>query len=443
MFRRPGVRVRCRPARARAASAAVAVAVIASGVALVAPAAQAEPGQQAPRAASSSPSHASTFQSVGTAVAYDSTAGDGPIQAGEKRGLALTGLPDTAHRALVLLTAHDVTARGRITVRSGPTGGAIAKLRFPAQGSRSTIQLVPVAGGQMFVKAAKRSAVDVKVNLLGYDVGAIPATAKGRPAVAVSHGAWAAGATQSVRLAHRYGTPGRKKLVAALLRITTRRAAAAGGIQVAPTDATSSAVAPILPGQKTSTIALVPTAPTGDLELAATVDAHVRVELIGYVADSDGPTPSAPSPAGSAAGAPAPQEVAPAGAAAVAVQYALSKVGDRYVAGAAGPDAFDCSGLTMAAWAAAGVSLAHLSYSQFDQTQHISLGDIQPGDLLFYLGSGVHHVTIYVGNGQMVNAANPGAGVVLSSVDEPWDVQHLTGVGRVIAAPDLTDTPPS
>ncbi|MBI1351271.1 MAG: hypothetical protein GC156_09140 [Actinomycetales bacterium] len=214
-------------------------------------------------------------------------------------------------------------------------------------------------------------------------------------------------------------------------------------MQVAPTDATSSAVAPILPGQKTSTIALVPTAPTGDLELAATVDAHVRVELIGYVADSDGPTPSAPSPAGSAAGAPAPQEVAPAGAAAVAVQYALSKVGDRYVAGAAGPDAFDCSGLTMAAWAAAGVSLAHLSYSQFDQTQHISLGDIQPGDLLFYLGSGVHHVTIYVGNGQMVNAANPGAGVVLSSVDEPWDVQHLTGVGRVIAAPDLTDTPPS
>jgi cell wall-associated NlpC family hydrolase len=116
----------------------------------------------------------------------------------------------------------------------------------------------------------------------------------------------------------------------------------------------------------------------------------------------------------------------------LAVQYALGQVGDRYVAATAGPSTFDCSGLTMAAYRQAGVSLSHLSYSQFDQTRHVPVSEIQPGDLVFYFGSGAHHVGIYVGNGKMVSASNPSDGVELIDFLGPWYGDRFSGVGRVV-----------
>jgi len=120
------------------------------------------------------------------------------------------------------------------------------------------------------------------------------------------------------------------------------------------------------------------------------------------------------------------------GRAAIAVQYALAQVGDNYVAAAAGPDAFDCSGLTMTAWKQAGVSLSHLSYAQFDETRRVPVSEIQPGDLVFYFGSGAHHVGIYVGGGKMVSASNPSAGVQLIDFLGPWYGDRFSGVGRVV-----------
>jgi cell wall-associated NlpC family hydrolase len=103
-----------------------------------------------------------------------------------------------------------------------------------------------------------------------------------------------------------------------------------------------------------------------------------------------------------------------------AVAYAKSKVGDAYVYGAAGPSAFDCSGLTMAAWATAGVSLPHSSSAQYSSGRHISESELQPGDLVFYY-SPISHVGMYIGNGQIVNALNPGAGVRISGLhDMPY-----------------------
>ncbi len=98
------------------------------------------------------------------------------------------------------------------------------------------------------------------------------------------------------------------------------------------------------------------------------------------------------------------------GRAAAAVGYALAQVGDAYVYGAAGPSAFDCSGLTMAAWAQAGVGLPHSSSAQTGSGAHVSASALQPGDLVFYY-SPVSHVGMYIGNGMVVHAANPGAGV--------------------------------
>ena len=107
-----------------------------------------------------------------------------------------------------------------------------------------------------------------------------------------------------------------------------------------------------------------------------------------------------------------------AGGAATAVRVALSKLGDPYVFAAAGPNAFDCSGLTMYAWDQAGVSLPHNAAAQAADVQPISYGQLQPGDLVFY-GSPIYHVGIYVGGGNVVEANNPSTGVIEASVF--WD----------------------
>lgn len=105
------------------------------------------------------------------------------------------------------------------------------------------------------------------------------------------------------------------------------------------------------------------------------------------------------------------------GRAKAAVAYALAQVGDAYVYGAAGPSAFDCSGLTMMAWGQAGVGLPHSSSAQYGSGARVARNALQPGDLVFYY-SPISHVGIYIGNGMIVHAANPGAGVKVSSVDE-------------------------
>ena len=110
-----------------------------------------------------------------------------------------------------------------------------------------------------------------------------------------------------------------------------------------------------------------------------------------------------------------PSSVPVSGRAAAAVGYALAQVGDSYVYGAAGPSAFDCSGLTMMSWAQAGVGLPHSSSAQFGSGVHVSSSDLQPGDLVFYY-SPISHVAIYIGNGLIVHAANPGTGVRVAGV---------------------------
>jgi peptidoglycan DL-endopeptidase CwlO len=108
-------------------------------------------------------------------------------------------------------------------------------------------------------------------------------------------------------------------------------------------------------------------------------------------------------------------DVAVSGRAGVAVHYALAQVGDSYVYGSAGPSAFDCSGLTMMAWGQAGVGLPHSSSAQMSSGTPVSQSQLAPGDLVFYY-SPVSHVGIYIGNGQIVHAANPSTGVRVAPV---------------------------
>jgi len=106
-----------------------------------------------------------------------------------------------------------------------------------------------------------------------------------------------------------------------------------------------------------------------------------------------------------------------------AIKYALSKVpGSQYVWGAAGPSGFDCSGLMLASYRAAGISLPHSSQSQSHLGRAVSKSDLKPGDLIFFYHP-VHHVGMYIGGGKFVHARNTRADLVvqsLASYPAPW-----------------------
>ncbi|MEU6654749.1 NlpC/P60 family protein [Streptomyces sp. NPDC046900] len=119
--------------------------------------------------------------------------------------------------------------------------------------------------------------------------------------------------------------------------------------------------------------------------------------------------------------------MAPGPRAAAALAYAYSKLGSPYVWGATGPDAFDCSGLVQAAYRSAGISLPRTTYAQIGAGRRVSRAELLPGDLVFFY-SGVSHVGIYVGNGQMIHAPNPSAPVRLA----PIDLMPFAGATRVV-----------
>ncbi|MFJ8788207.1 NlpC/P60 family protein [Streptomyces sp. NPDC102462] len=98
-----------------------------------------------------------------------------------------------------------------------------------------------------------------------------------------------------------------------------------------------------------------------------------------------------------------------------AIAFARAQIGKPYVWGATGPDSYDCSGLTQAAWKAAGVSLPRTTYSQVEAGTTVSLANAQPGDLVFFYDD-VSHVGLYIGNGMMIHAPKPGAYVREESI---------------------------
>jgi peptidoglycan DL-endopeptidase CwlO len=125
------------------------------------------------------------------------------------------------------------------------------------------------------------------------------------------------------------------------------------------------------------------------------------------------------SSSGSEAGGGSSRGSSSAGAAAVA--WAKTQLGKDYQWGADGPSTYDCSGLTLQAWGRQGVSLPHSSTMQYAVTEHVDLSSLRPGDLLFYATdtsdpSTIHHVAIYAGGGQMVEAPYTGAQVRISSI---------------------------
>jgi cell wall-associated NlpC family hydrolase len=108
-----------------------------------------------------------------------------------------------------------------------------------------------------------------------------------------------------------------------------------------------------------------------------------------------------------------------------ALRWALAERGHAYEWGGSGPSVFDCSGLVMWSYEHVGISLAHLTFDQWNEGVHVSRSDLQPGDLIFLYG--LDHVGIWVGNGLMVDAPHTGTVVQIQPV--PWDA--FDGVVRI------------
>jgi len=114
----------------------------------------------------------------------------------------------------------------------------------------------------------------------------------------------------------------------------------------------------------------------------------------------------------------------PMSPAAIVLATARAQLGKPYQWAAEGPSSFDCSGLTLFAWHAAGVDLPHNSWAQQDVTKPVPIDKMQPGDLVFYPG----HVGIYIGNGEMIHAPHTGANVEVAPLQD-----DIIGAGRPAA----------
>jgi len=111
-----------------------------------------------------------------------------------------------------------------------------------------------------------------------------------------------------------------------------------------------------------------------------------------------------------------------------AVAFVYAQLGKPYQWGATGPGSYDCSGLVQAAWASAGVSIPRVTYDQWAALPHISVSSLQPGDLLYYDGEG--HVSMYVGDGYIIDAPSTGLDVQKIPMNTDWYAQTFDGAVR-------------
>jgi cell wall-associated NlpC family hydrolase len=141
-------------------------------------------------------------------------------------------------------------------------------------------------------------------------------------------------------------------------------------------------------------------------QINAEIDRLQKLRLKVYGNGGGGPLRPAPCPASY-----------PGGAAGTAVKFACAQIGKPYVWGAEGPDSYDCSGLMLAAWAKAGVSLPHSAAQQRSVTDRVDRADLRAGDLVFYYAD-LHHVGMYVGGGWVVHASRAGVPVRMKRLDD-------------------------
>ena len=178
-----------------------------------------------------------------------------------------------------------------------------------------------------------------------------------------------------------------------------------------------------LAAQKTSLNKLLATSKATLDSLTAAQQAQVEANTIGSGTSTSTSTSSSSGQPGSTPMA----YTGPTGTQAdKAVAFAYAQLGKPYEWGATGPNAYDCSGLVQAAWAAAGLAIPRTTYEDWDDLQHIPVSEMAPGDLIIFDDEG--HVGMYVGDGYFIDAPTTGKDVERVPLDEPWYTENEDGV---------------
>jgi cell wall-associated NlpC family hydrolase len=146
----------------------------------------------------------------------------------------------------------------------------------------------------------------------------------------------------------------------------------------------------------------------------------LRSAVVGATVESPGAT-----------GNPSAVVLPPSAVGARVVQIAVQYLGRPYVWGAAGPDAFDCSGLVTYVFAQIGISLPHFAAAQWNYGVYVPMDQLEPGDLVFFESLG--HVGIYVGNGSYIQAPQPGDVVKITPLSDPWSAANYYGARRILS----------
>lgn len=223
------------------------------------------------------------FIPLGSVVSYESANEGGPLKPGEERTVALAGLPDNASSALIFLTARDATGKGQLRI-GRVDKSASASMDFRKKMKKS-VMLVPVSGGRVTLSAAPSSPVNVRVEVLGYAVGAgAPRTKVLTPRVMFTT-KLGAGEVKTFQAAKRLGLPGKKKLRAVLLRVVTTKSPANGTVWVYRTGGTPPGTrsAPVVANTPYAAIIAAPIGADGKVAVSSDVPAKAQATLVGYI----------------------------------------------------------------------------------------------------------------------------------------------------------------
>lgn len=224
------------------------------------------------------------FIPLGSVVSYESAASGGPLQPGESRTVSLAGLPDDASSALVFLTARDQTGKGQLRI-GRVDKSASAHLAFPKRKMRKSVMLVPVSGGKVVLESTQSSAVNVRVEVLGYARGAGVPKAKVLTPRVLFTTKLDPGEVQTFQAAKRAGMPAKKRIKGVLLRVVTRKASADGTVSVyanggAPPGTRS---APVVANTQYAALVAAPIGPDGKVAVTSTAGAKVQATVVGYI----------------------------------------------------------------------------------------------------------------------------------------------------------------
>lgn len=225
------------------------------------------------------------FYGIGSELGYESST-LGALQPGEVRTVSLNGVIPQATSALVAVTTREADRKGRLRIGVGTDKTNSAAVKVPKRGARTTMRVVPVSGGAVQIKAPNKSPVQVRVDVLGYTVGAEPTNAQGLPPTKLHRGRFQAGEVKVVKARGVGRVPEKKKKVSAvILQVTTKGKGEAGrfaAYAVGGVDrGTRSAPVPV--EGKHSTLLVADIGDKGLIALASSAKTKANVTIVGYI----------------------------------------------------------------------------------------------------------------------------------------------------------------